>query len=77
MSIRLLNNYATGAFALALALITHSAICVYLKSKVSSIYGGNPLGEPAPNAGYNGGTRPQRGLFRGYREAIEILVLPL
>jgi len=33
---------------------------------------GNPpptraiMGEPAPNAGYNGGTRPQRGLLRGY-----------
>ena len=35
---------------------------------------GNPLGEPAPNAGYNGGTRPQRGfiwrLSRGYCGAI-------
>ena len=31
---------------------------------------GNPLGEPAPNTGYCGGTRPQRGfiwrLLRGY-----------
>ena len=26
---------------------------------------GNPLGEPAPNAGYCGGTRPQRGLLWG------------
>jgi len=26
-------------------------------------YGGTrPMGEPAPNAGYNGGNRPQRGL---------------
>ena len=23
------------------------------------------MGEPAPNAGYRGGTRPQRGLSRG------------
>ena len=47
MSVRLLNNYATRALALALALITHSAICAYLKvkSQVS-------MGEPAPNAGY-------------------------
>ena len=24
------------------------------------------VGEPAPNAGYNGGNRPQRGIRKGY-----------